>query len=48
MAQMVVAIIGGIVCTVLFLNFARSLWRKRPDKPGSSSSSGGLPPGGIG
>jgi hypothetical protein len=48
MAQMIVVIIGGIICAILLVNFARSLWRKPPDKPGSSSSTGGLPPGGIG
>jgi hypothetical protein len=48
MAQMVVAILGGIMSVVLLIGFARSLWRKPPDKPGSSSSTGGLPPGGVG
>jgi hypothetical protein len=47
MAQAIVAIIGGIVILVIMFRFVRLLWRKPPDDPGSSSSIGGLPNGGV-
>jgi hypothetical protein len=44
----IAAILGGVICLALLFAFARSIWRKPPDDPGSSSSTGGLPPGTIG
>jgi hypothetical protein len=43
-AQALVGIVGGIVCVILSIGFARSIRRKPPDKPGSPTDTGGLPP----
>lgn len=47
-AQGVVASIGGLVCLLLLIAFARSLWRKPPTHAGSNDPLGGMPPGSIG